>query len=82
MNTDAGMQTIGIKMVFVLILFKDASLLVYASRQVVKVNADKQTSGARSGVRRGIADCGGALPKGHRPGGGPGGVSGCFVKFV
>ena len=37
--------------VFVLILFKDASLLVYASRQVVKMNADKQTSGARSGFR-------------------------------
>lgn len=51
MNTDAGMQTIGIKMVFVLILFKDVSLLVYASRQVVKMNADKQTSGARSGFR-------------------------------
>jgi hypothetical protein len=51
MNTDAGMQTIGIKMVFVLILFKAASLLVYAGRQGVKMNADKQTSGARSGFR-------------------------------
>lgn len=29
-------------MVFVLILFKDASLLVYAGRQVVTMNADKQ----------------------------------------
>lgn len=52
MNTDAGMQTIGIKMVFILILFKDASLLVYAGRQGVKMNADKQKAEPAVGSAR------------------------------
>lgn len=39
-------------MVFILILFKDASLLVYAGRQGVKMNADKQKAEPARGSAR------------------------------